>query len=94
MNNNCNSIIPEKPSDCILSEKDKEAYQHCCYFKYKKEQIFCIAYDEDGYTEALEDLSEEVKEGTFVCDAVESSSNKVKALHLLFLFFIILIIYF
>ena len=94
VNNNCNSIIPEKPSDCILSEKDKETYQHCCYFKYKKEQIFCIAYDEDGYTEALEDLSEEVKEGTFVCDVVESSSNKFKALNLLLLFFIILIIYF
>ena len=92
MNNNCNSIIPEKPSDCILSEKDKETYQHCCYFKYKKDKIFCIAYDEEGYTEALEELSEEVKDGSFVCD-VESSSDKLKSLNLL-LFFIILINYF
>ena len=92
VNNNCNSIIPEKPSDCILSEKDKETYQHCCYFKYKKDKIFCIAYDEEGYTEALEELSEEVKDGSFVCD-VESSSDKLKSLNLL-LFFIILINYF
>ena len=91
VNNNCNSIIPEKPSDCTLSEKDKETYQHCCYFKYKSKQISCIAFDEDGYTEALEEFSDEVKEGSFVCD-VKSSSEKLKALNLL-LFFIILIIY-
>ena len=45
---NCNDIIPEKPSDCKLSEEDKKLYKFCCMEDFAGDYT-CFAYDENSY---------------------------------------------
>ena len=44
----CESIIPEKASDCVLSENDKKKYDYCCYVLDGGEKS-CSAETKDSY---------------------------------------------
>ena len=46
--NDCEYIVPEKASDCVLSENDKKKYDYCCYVLYGGEKS-CSAETKDSY---------------------------------------------
>ena len=75
VNNNCNNIIPSKPSDCTLSEKDKETYKHCCYYNNKNKQFLCMALNSRDYKDAKDTFEDELTDGSFVCDAKSNGNN-------------------
>ena len=47
-NKNCNDIIPEKASDCKLSEEEKNDYKYCCMEDFAGDYT-CFAYTQDTY---------------------------------------------
>ena len=92
VNNNCNNIIPNKPSDCQLSEKDKENYKHCCYYNFKNSQASCMAFDEEDYNETKTFFEKQVTGGSFICDA-KDSGEFLNAINLLLIMLIFIINY-
>ena len=52
--NNCiDKVSPNDPKDCVLSKKDKEEYDYCCY-EGEVGINSCIPYNEKDYKEKLE----------------------------------------
>ena len=65
----CNYILPEEASDCVLSENDKKKYDYCCY-RYKNGRKSCIGDKKDTYelSKSLYDI--------YDCQISKSSSSK------------------
>lgn len=92
VNNNCNTIIPNSPSDCQLSEQDRENYQHCCYYNYKNIQVSCLALNEADYKDASVYFEDEIADGSFVCD-IKSSGEFLNTINLLLIMLVLIIKY-
>ena len=67
--NDCNYILPEEASDCVLSENDKKKYDYCCY-RYKNGRKSCIGDKKDTY-----ELSKNLYD-IYDCQISKSSSSK------------------
>ena len=65
----CNYILPEEASDCVLSENDKKKYDYCCY-RYKNGRKSCIGDKKDTY-ELRKNLYD-----IYDCQISKSSSSK------------------
>ena len=72
--NDCNYILPEEASDCVLSENDKKKYDYCCY-RYKNGRKSCIGDKKDIY-ELSKSLYEGTKDDIYDCQISKSSSSK------------------
>ena len=70
----CNYILPEEASDCVLSENDKKKYDYCCY-RYKNGRKSCIGDKKDTY-ELSKSLYEGTKDDIYDCQISKSSSSK------------------
>ena len=66
----CNDIIPEKTSDCLLSPEDKKSFKYCCIINqfYEKE---CKSFTEAEYQIMNEVLTENEIDLEFECNAKE-----------------------
>ena len=52
--NDCEYIVPEKASDCVLSENDKKKYDYCCYvLVLDGGEKYCSAETKDSYEMSL-----------------------------------------
>ena len=69
--NDCEYIVPEKTSDCVLSENDQKKYDFCCY-KYNNGIKSCAPDTEDGY-EINKILYEDTKEDIYDCGVNKGS---------------------
>ena len=63
--NDCEYIVPEKTSDCVLSENDRKKYDFCCY-KYYNGIKSCAPDTENGY-EYNKILYKDTKEDIYDC---------------------------
>ena len=69
--NDCEYIVPEKTSDCVLSENDKKKYDFCCY-KYYNGIKSCAPDTENDY-EYNKILYEDTKEDIYDCGVNKGS---------------------
>ena len=69
--NDCEYIVPEKASDCVLSENDKKKYDFCCYNYYNGIKS-CAPDTEDSY-EYNKVLYTDTKEDIYDCGVNKGS---------------------
>ena len=72
--NDCNYILPEEASDCVLSENDKKKYDYCCY-RYENGRKSCVGDKKDTY-ELSKSLYEKADGAIYDCQVSKSSSSQ------------------
>ena len=71
----CNYILPEEASDCVLSENDKKKYDYCCY-RYKNGRKSCIGDKEDTYEVSKHTYEYFDEDAIYDCQVSKSSSSE------------------
>ena len=80
----CESITPEKSSDCKLSDNEKSKYDYCCYLEDSGEKS-CNAETKESYEAGLELFNAyATKEDVFVCDGYNNGSGFIIISKILF----------
>ena len=80
----CESISPEKSSDCKLSDNEKSKYDYCCYLEDSGEKS-CNAETKESYEAGLELFNAyATKEDVFVCDGYNNGSSFIIISNILF----------
>ena len=100
----CESIKPNKSSDCLLSKEDKKYFKYCCFEELKGITRKCSAYTQQTYEDELSyyELFDKSMSGvTFDCHEeirleIEGNQNSSRKLYLSFervILYLILIIF-
>ena len=88
----CDDIKPEKESDCVSSQEDKDRNKPYCCYQYSEGRKRCVAYKKEEYQIEIEgiEISKALDENYVLNCGNEKSSSSFINTNMIFMIFIIM----